>query len=163
MAVLLRIFLFCFGCCISVVTWAASEAVGPLVDAHDEGRPQIVVFWATWCGPCLQELEELEQLQAQDHLREFSVLPLNVEGDPERVKRWAAKRGFEWPVRSASPEQLGRVVKGGQIILPSLWFVDHRGHVMFERSPFDPKPVRGLIREASRRLRMLAEAMPLVQ
>ena len=48
-----------------------------------ELRGQVVMinFWATWCGPCRQEMPLLEQLQVKYEPLGFTLLGVNVEPD----------------------------------------------------------------------------------
>jgi len=43
------------------------------------GKIVIVNFWATWCGPCLQELPHLDKIQ-QEHKGEVVVLAISTDG-----------------------------------------------------------------------------------
>lgn len=44
---------------LDIATWHRGEAVSDLAD----GRVYVVEFWATWCGPCLQSIPHLSELQ----------------------------------------------------------------------------------------------------
>ena len=48
-----------------------------------KGKVVFVNFWASWCGPCAQELPKLSQL-AEDYKKEnFSLVAINV--DPDQI------------------------------------------------------------------------------
>jgi thiol-disulfide isomerase/thioredoxin len=46
----------------------------------------LVNFWATWCGPCREEMPSMEQLRTTMEGRPFVVLAVNV-GEGARVAR----------------------------------------------------------------------------
>ena len=48
------------------------------------GHAVLVHFWATWCGPCLEELPEIEKLAHEAKGRGFEILSLSLD-DPERA------------------------------------------------------------------------------
>ena len=45
--------------------------------ADFRGRLVLLNFWATWCGPCVEEMPSLERLQARLAGQPFLVLPLS--------------------------------------------------------------------------------------
>jgi cytochrome c biogenesis protein CcmG/thiol:disulfide interchange protein DsbE len=61
------------------------------------GAPVVVVFWASWCGPCRQEAPEIAALERHygDRVRFVSV---NAGEDPAVAKRAAEQWGITWPV-----------------------------------------------------------------
>jgi thiol-disulfide isomerase/thioredoxin len=47
------------------------------------GHVVLVHFWATWCGPCLEELPIIEKFAREGKARGVEVLSLSLD-DPER-------------------------------------------------------------------------------
>lgn len=61
-----------------------------------DGRPVVLVFWATWCAPCLEEIPLLEAVDASGTARVVSVA-LDEEGR-EVVEPFVAERALPYPV-----------------------------------------------------------------
>lgn len=55
----------------------------PWNPATQEARPQLLYFWATWCGPCMEGLQALPVVQAA--WPDVSVVAVNVDRDPSGV------------------------------------------------------------------------------
>lgn len=52
----------------------------PLTIAPDSSRPRLIVLWASWCKPCLEELKSLREARADLDELELDVLALAVDG-----------------------------------------------------------------------------------
>lgn len=50
------------------------------------GRPLIINVWASWCGPCVQEMASLEALAWQDHPVPFAVIGISTDDYPEKAR-----------------------------------------------------------------------------
>ena len=50
-----------------------------LNDYH--GKLIILNFWATWCGPCKEEMPSLDLLQSNKNLDNLKIFPINVGKD----------------------------------------------------------------------------------
>ncbi len=80
-----------------------------------EGKPVVLDIWATWCGPCRQEIPHLVELAAQHKKDGLIVIGLTIEDSNtqrERVKDFVKEFGMNYHVGFAS-EQLYRSFNGG--------------------------------------------------
>jgi len=51
----------------------------PMTLADFEGKALLVNFWATWCGPCREEMPDLDALSADLGGERFEVVPINLD------------------------------------------------------------------------------------
>lgn len=59
----------------------------------------LLSFWASWCGPCKEELPSFEKLVQSINSKDFIVVPINLDTNPEDAKNFIAKL---WPQHSIS-------------------------------------------------------------
>jgi thiol-disulfide isomerase/thioredoxin len=51
------------------------------------GQALVINVWASWCGPCRQEMASLERLAWQQHAVPFAVIGISTDDDPESARR----------------------------------------------------------------------------
>src|SRR5688572_12569567 len=50
------------------------------------GKVVVVVFWASWCGPCLKMIPHEKELATRFHDRPFAMIGVNNDSEPERAR-----------------------------------------------------------------------------
>ena len=50
------------------------------------GKPLIINVWASWCGPCRQEMASLERLAWQGHASQFALIGISTDDYPEKAR-----------------------------------------------------------------------------
>lgn len=49
------------------------------------GRPLIINVWASWCGPCRQEMASLERLAWLDPARSYAIIGISTDDYPDKA------------------------------------------------------------------------------
>ena len=101
-----------------------------------KGQVVMINFWATWCGPCRQEMPLLQQIQSKYEPLGFTLLGINVEPDSAAAKTWLTQVPVSFPilfdVQNKVAESYG--VQG----MPSSVFIDRSGNVRFVHRGYQP-------------------------
>jgi thiol-disulfide isomerase/thioredoxin len=50
------------------------------------GRPLIINVWASWCGPCREEMASLERLAWRDRDQYFAIIGISTDDDADQAK-----------------------------------------------------------------------------
>jgi thiol-disulfide isomerase/thioredoxin len=91
-----------------------------------KGKPVILNFWATWCGPCRAEFPELQQVAIEngDNLVIIGVNHTSAD-TPALVPDFVEEFGITFPIVL---DETGDVVKTYQVLgLPTSVFIDRNG------------------------------------
>ncbi|GAA0764416.1 TlpA family protein disulfide reductase [Ideonella azotifigens] len=96
-----------------------------------EQRGQVVMlnFWATWCGPCREEMPQLGKLYERYQGAGFQLLGVNVDEDPAAAAALAQKLGVKFPVLLDSAKQVSKLYELNS--MPSTVLIDRDGKVRF--------------------------------
>jgi thiol-disulfide isomerase/thioredoxin len=93
------------------------------------GRPVIVDFWATWCGPCRFAMPHLQTMQDRYGKDGLVVIGVSVDDIPaERVRKFAERLGVSFTLAMANESMLDAY--GPLRALPTTYFIDRNGEVV---------------------------------
>jgi len=97
----------------------------------NEQRGQVVLvnFWATWCGPCRQEMPHLNRLYDKYRASGFTLLGVNIDDDPRTAVGTAAKLGLKFPVLLDAEKKVSKLYDLGS--MPATVLIDRDGRVRF--------------------------------
>ncbi len=62
------------------------------------GKPVLLNFWATWCGPCRIEMPFLQEVYEEWTGKGLVVLAVNLQENPTTVKKFVENGGLTFPV-----------------------------------------------------------------
>ena len=79
--------------------------------AQYKGDVVMINFWATWCVPCRTEMPKLEALYQRYNKLGFKLLAVNVENNPEGVKKWLAETPVSFPVLFDTKSEVSKLYK----------------------------------------------------
>jgi peroxiredoxin len=112
----------------------AEDFTLPLADgksfrlADHRGKVVLINFWATWCGPCREEMPAMERLWQQQKDQGFMLVAVSVDTNAKSVNPYLTKLGLTFPVALDPKMDLGNTY--GVRALPSSFIVDREGHVV---------------------------------
>jgi thiol-disulfide isomerase/thioredoxin len=88
----------------------------------------LLVFWATWCGPCMMEIPSLVELHEKYKNRNFRIVSINLD-DPEgqKVKGIVADYHIKYTMLLGSDETARQF--GGVNALPTSFLVGRDGKI----------------------------------
>ena len=103
-----------------------------------EYRGQVVLinFWASWCGPCRQEMPVLDQLHKRYEEAGFAVLGGNVEGSRAPAEKIAKEAGVSFPVLIDAKQKISK--EYDLEAMPSTVVVDRDGQVRYIHRGYKP-------------------------
>ena len=73
-----------------------------------QGKVILVNFWATWCGPCKEEMPSLARLQSQFDPGQFQVVTITTDRYPQGIKQFFDRLGIQLPVLFDEQEDVSR-------------------------------------------------------
>jgi RNA polymerase sigma factor (sigma-70 family) len=113
----------------------------PLRLSDQRGKVVLLVFWATWCGPCRAMIPHERKLVKRLAGKPFVLLGVNGDSDRAALRRWLLKNPMPW--RSwwdddkKEGDDRGRIARAWNVSTwPTVYVLDARG-VIRHRDLFD--------------------------
>jgi len=117
-----------------------------------KGQVVMVNFWATWCGPCQQEMPLLDQMYRKYKPAGFTLIGVNVDKDAPAVKDLLARKPVSFPVLLDPSNSVSKSYHVDE--MPSSVLIDRQGNVRYVHRGYKPGDeneyqdrIRALIRE----------------
>lgn len=103
-----------------------------------KGKIILINFFATWCGPCMKELPEVQkQLWPKFKDKNFVMVSIGREHTKEELSKWNKKKGFTFPI---APDPKREVYsKFASQYIPRNFIVDKTGKIIWQGVGFDQK------------------------
>ena len=120
--------------------------------AQYKGNVVMINFWASWCGPCRQEMPLLESIYKKYNKMGFTMLGVNVEPDSNAANEWLKATPVSLPILYDRDSKVSKLydVAG----MPSTVIIDRSGKLRMLHRGYKPgdeneylDSIRSLIRE----------------
>lgn len=116
------------------------------------GDVVMVNFWATWCGPCRQEMPLLDQLYSRYERVGFRLLGVNIDDNQSKAMDMVSELGVSFPVLFDSRKEVSKLYEVEA--MPVTVIIDREGTVRFVHQGYKPgyeeqylDQIRTLLRE----------------
>jgi peroxiredoxin len=116
------------------------------------GEVVMINFWATWCGPCRQEMPLLDQLHSRYERVGFQLLGVNIDDDSRRAMQMIQELGVTFPVLFDESKTVSKLYQVEA--MPVTVLLDRAGTVRYIHHGYKPgyeenylTEIRSLLRE----------------
>ncbi|WP_100010867.1 TlpA family protein disulfide reductase [Lentibacillus sediminis] len=99
-----------------------------------EGKKVILNFWATWCGPCREEMPEMQEFYRErgDEVEILAVNLTNTETSLSDVDKYMEEYGYSYPILLDKDGEVSEMYRGS-VAVPTTYFIGTDGRIQAPR------------------------------
>lgn len=115
---------------------------GKFVSISDfKGKVLMLDFWATWCGPCIASMPEVQKLWDMYHDKGLEIVGITQE-DRTVVKKFFTLKPLTYPIYLDG--SMAANTKYGISEIPTVVIIDRQGKIAFVGHPAEPEMMQAL-------------------
>jgi thiol-disulfide isomerase/thioredoxin len=96
--------------------------------AKMRGKVVLIDFWATWCGPCVQEVPNVVEAYEELHPKGFEIIGISLDENKAELEAFIKEKGMAWPQYFDGKGWRNEISsRFGIQSIPAMWLVDKKG------------------------------------
>ena len=103
-----------------------------------KGKPVLLDFWASWCGPCVESMPEIERIETEFKDRGLVVLGVNLGEPRSTVDQFLKTKPMSYPVIMGSEFGMDRTFQVN--VFPTFVFIDADGKIAAQQTGYGVVP-----------------------
>ena len=100
-----------------------------------QGKPVLLIFWATWCPPCREELSHLQEGVIDQFGDSITVLPISRGEERSKVEGFLQKMGYTFAVGLDGDQSIYKMYASNYI--PRCFVINSEGVVEYAGVGYD--------------------------
>jgi peroxiredoxin len=111
--------------------------------AQFKGDVVMINFWASWCGPCRQEMPLLDSIYKQYKDLGFTLIGVNVEPDSGAANHWLQQTPVSYPILYDTQSKVSKLYQVQA--MPTTVIIDRKGMVRYVHRGYLPGDENGYL------------------